>query len=211
MSVLAAMYPTGGLKNAIENRLDGLRLGLSFDDIIQFVRHQLASLDPDVYLPALARDQLLRKKTSQSGGGDQVLWRTNSREIAELEKASAYYLAMIRVDVKPTAHLLRNAWHHLLLADEIQARRKASRSQGGVKRHSKNSAAKEAVIRELKSRADSLRGLTESKVANVIAPQVAVVILEMRLSMMAEESLPRTITGWLKRDPDIRCVWMSIQ
>ena len=211
MSVVGAMYPAGDLQKAIKSRFQALRLGLGFDDIAQFVHHRLASLDPDMYLPTLAREQVCRQKKLLPRGGDQVLWRTNSREIGELETAYAYYLAVIRLEVKPTAHFLRKAWHHLSLADEIHARRKASRSQGGIKRHSKNSAAKDAVIKDLKSRAHSLRGLTESKAAKAIAPQVAAVIREYRLSIVAADNLPRTIRRWLKHDPDITAVWMSIQ
>lgn len=210
MSVLGAMYPAGDLQKAISNRFQVLGLGLAFEDFIQFVHHRLASSDPDVYLPALARKQIGEHKKLQPRGGLQVLWRTNSREIGELERACAFYLSLKRVEAKATAHLLRNAWHHLRLADEIQTRRKVSRSQGGVKRHSQNFAAKDAVITELKSRAD-LRGLTAGKVANAVAPQVAAVIREKRLSMMAEDNLPRTITRWLKCDQDIKLVWMSIQ
>ncbi|QRF63276.1 hypothetical protein [Variovorax paradoxus] len=195
------LFPIGACIRKIAQRWDSLMTNVPFAALEAHVRdHRPTPHDLDAYQPSFGIPP------TAAGHWDRYAKVAKRGQIAALEIATAHCVAA-RVGVpKSLAGLLAAAdtgcrtFDHLRVAEQHAIdKRHADRVKGGKTRQDRLRPAREYAFKLFRSMCPAGGWKDAAHAARTIYPKVKEFVWSSRLPMLAEDSLIRTIRGWLKK------------
>ena len=199
------------LQHAVRTRLGSCGLKDLWPSLIDHVQSRMPSNGPDAYSPSLKCNDLKKMTTGNSIPPVVTVWRTHTPEIRLLERALAYLVWSEKEQGSSANRLRSHAWRHCELADQERAKRANAMRAGSLKRHAKNDAVKHLIADALIANPELYSGRSMRQAALKLQPAAALLISQRRLSMSQGDSLVRTISRWLKIDPQLSVCFKAIQ